>query len=111
MGLVGLTLHKLSGGRLSFRTSGLAWGPPLHSYVCVFVCVMGCTCQRGVSGVRVIQEAIKMMKRKTVFLICGSAAPFHPQALAPVHLQHIKRGLIYWIQELWIRPVFFFLTR
>lgn len=34
--------------------------------------------------------------------------PFRPLGLALVHLQHIKRGFVYWIQELWIRPALFF---
>lgn len=31
--------------------------------------------------------------------------PFRPLGLALVHFRHIKRDFVYWIQELWIRPV------
>lgn len=83
---------------------------------------MGCTCQRGVSAARVIQEAglgYKNDEKKDglpdLWQCSADFGPFRPLGLTPVHLQHIKHGFVYWIQELWIRPVlcFFFnnLTR
>lgn len=89
------------------------------SLMSVCVCVMGCSCQRGVSGVRVIQEAelgYKNDEKKDglpdLWQLSAPCefGPFRPLGLAPVRLQHIKRGFVYWIQELWIRPVlcFFF---
>lgn len=81
------------------------------------MCVTGCTCQQGVSGVRVIQEVglgYKNDEKKDGLpdLLQHRApsefGPFCPLGLALVRLQHIKRGFVYWLQELWISPALFF---
>lgn len=56
----------------------------------------GCNCQRGAC---VIQEARLGYKNDEKKDGLPDMWPFFP--LVP--LQHIKRGFVYWIQELWIR--------
>lgn len=105
-----LTSHRLSRGMLGCRLG-----------VCRFacMCVLVCTCQRGASAVGVIQEAglgHKNDEKKDSLpdpWRCSATCefgPFRPLGLALVHLQHIKRGCVYWIQELWIRPALCFFS-
>lgn len=73
----------------------------------------GCTRRRGVSRVHIIQEAgvgYKNDEKKDSLpdLLQSRArardfGPLCPPGLTHVHLQHIKRCLVDWIQELGIR--------
>lgn len=107
---VGLTSYELSRGKAKMWAIRAGMGSAGSL-------VMGRTCQQGVSRVHIIQEAglgYKNDEKKDSLpdlLQCRAPCefgPFCPLGLTLVHLQHIKRCFVYWIQELWIRPALCF---